>query len=129
MSKQLKSCPFCGSDDIVRESASKPYPDYFVCQDCGANADIAAWNTRAPTSPPPVSRQDRLPSVEEVARVIEPRAWEKGEGFKWRYRDALDVQAVALSKASAILGMVGGGSSGADIALTVHAASTDAEGL
>jgi hypothetical protein len=42
--------------------------------------------------------------IEEVARIIEPRAWEKAAGT-WRYRDALEVQAKALAKAEAILAL------------------------
>lgn len=43
---------------------------------------------------------------EAVARIIEPRAFERGEqGWQWRYRDALTVQAAALAKADAIIAL------------------------
>lgn len=54
--------------------------------------------------PSPSSRVEARPEREAVARLIEPRAFEKSEGgWQWRYRDALTVQSAALAKADAIL--------------------------
>ena len=50
MSGDLRSCPFCGSDDITAE----PYgAEYFCCRNCEAVGPISdtrgnLWNTRAP---------------------------------------------------------------------------------
>ena len=55
MTDALKSCPFCGSDDV--EALDMEGKHYVVCYDCALEgpfhksraAVIAAWNTRAAT--------------------------------------------------------------------------------
>ena len=44
----LLPCPFCGSDDVRRESGIFPDQHYVSCVNCGASVDgkAPAWNTR-----------------------------------------------------------------------------------
>lgn len=39
MIRELKDCPFCGSDDLT-------YTGKIYCSECGASAEIEKWNTR-----------------------------------------------------------------------------------
>ena len=112
---ELKPCVLCGGEGVfgyVEDEGSPDFGGHFIqCTEmrCGMSVGLIynngedprpllaeRWNRRAPTPTPEGER-------EAIARIIEPRAWEKGVGFKWRYRDAEAVQQVALSKADQIL--------------------------
>lgn len=66
MTDALKSCPFCGSDDV--EALDMEGKHYVVCYDCALEgpfhksraAVIAAWNTRAALAAPAVPPQKPL---------------------------------------------------------------------
>ena len=58
----LLPCPFCGSDDVRRESGLFPDQHYVSCTDCGASVDGKgpAWNTRAlPAVQPDAAEYER----------------------------------------------------------------------
>jgi len=46
--KELKPCPFCGSDDLTHRPDNEIHYDvgYVKCNDCLSSASMKAWNTR-----------------------------------------------------------------------------------
>lgn len=64
--RELKPCPFCGSDDLKVWATSIPYQSFVECRKCccigpdcvTTDEAIAAWNRRAPQLMPGLVRID-----------------------------------------------------------------------
>ncbi len=130
---ELKSCPFCGSDELSHgwNGSSDEEQGVVQCHGCGAamigeweDQAIARWNLRAATASPLGGQSQALddlnppiktepargwrPDREAVARIIDPVSWRKAEERpeRMRPRDSVfESVAMSLAKADAILNL------------------------
>jgi len=86
--KELKACPFCGSDDVFKHG-SIAFIDYVTCQDCNARAPLDVWNN--PTRTPDTERERRAFEAgrerDENPPAFLRKIMDDPSPLIWKYRD------------------------------------------
>lgn len=90
----LKPCPFCGGEELVRKINCSHTFYWIECDNCGCSVDggnskeiaIEAWNTRAAlTAPIPQAVSDDMQSVknylEHARQLLNEDEWQNADGL------------------------------------------------